>query len=519
MSLTYANLPLAQNPSVLNGYSRDSVSPAPILEYLSLSGKENKWKRTSVANTLFNGSTPRLSRLELKYCDISWKSPLFRGLRHLIIHTLSANARPSLSVWLNALDEMSQLRTLVLHSASPITPSFPFDIERTVTLPSLIYVNISASPEDCGLALAHLVLPALTSLCVTAFSSLRDGGDVQRMLPYVAQHAYGPQDTWPLRSVLIHGHSNRVNILAWPVPDIDVEVHDPPALLATTLSPRVTLYIKSNVWYEPEIDILDAAMAALPLDGLVILTAEHFNLMLDTGDPRMNHFWLRSAPRWPLLRRVRLGTYTERGFIKMLLEEIGGGESPLLPSLTELVVAYAPVDDRWTHRLCDALMRRVEQGVSLEVLDLRMGFLRFPAAVPLLSEIVVEVLGPMMETRDPWDAVGPGPGEYERISNMWDPIIRGFEYDNSGAEDDSDADGITSARLVNTVSTRACRSKVWELIAILEAGPKPLHGLGIANYSGKHAPSAITRLQQFPELPSVKLVPQLRELTASEPEA
>ncbi|KAH9070761.1 hypothetical protein EDB83DRAFT_2262311 [Lactarius deliciosus] len=428
------------------------VLPAPILQYLSLSGK--KYQRSilerpliPVPVTLFDGSTPRLSRLDLRDCDISWKSPLFRGLKHLKISRLSAGARPKLSFWLDALEEIPQLKTLVLHSASPIS-SFPFDVERTVTLPSLTYFDISASPDDCGLALAHLVLPALSSLCVTAFSSLWDGGDVERMLPYVARHAHGPQDTGLLQSVLIHGYASRANILAWPMPNIDVEVHDP---LATTPSPRVTLYITSDLWpSEIHYEILDAAMAALPLDRLVMLTAEH--LHFPSGDsnlpPRMDRFWLQCAPRWPLLRRVRLGYSTERGFIKMLLEENGGGESPLLPSLTELVVVDAHVKDDWTLRLCDALMRRVEQGVPLEVLDLRMCNLIFPAAVPLLSEIVVEVLGPMKgwdNTRYTWDVLGPGPveettREYEHISNMWDPIIRGLEDDNSGAEDDSDTD-------------------------------------------------------------------------------
>ncbi|KAH9170584.1 hypothetical protein EDB89DRAFT_1275393 [Lactarius sanguifluus] len=304
------------------------VSPAPILRYLSLSGKKYR-KRIfgqplipTVPVTLFDGSTPRLSRLELRHCDISWKSPLFRGLKHLKISRLSAGARPKLSFWLDALEETPQLKTLVLHSASPIS-SFPFEVKRTVTLPSLTYFDIYASPEDCGLALAHLVLPALTSLCVTAFSSHENRGDVQRMLPYVARHAHGPQDTWPLQSVLIHGNESRVNILAWLVPNIDVEVHDSPTLLATMLSPRVTLYITSNVWRsEIPFEILDAAMAALPLDGPVMPTAEHLDSDLGL---RMVHFWLRCAPWWPLLRRVRLGCSTEKGFIKMLLEENGGG--------------------------------------------------------------------------------------------------------------------------------------------------------------------------------------------------
>ncbi|KAH8976912.1 hypothetical protein EDB86DRAFT_1406896 [Lactarius hatsudake] len=428
-------LAICAEPFGLDRALEGLVSPAPTLEYLSLLSKRYKnrmlWEPSFVPDTIFDGSTPRLSRLELQDCDISWKSLLFRGLRHLIILTLSADVRPSLSVWLNALDEMPQLKTLVLHSASPITPTFPFDVERTVTLPSLIHINISASPEDCGLALAHLVLPALTSMCVTAISRLECGGDVQRMLPYVGRHAHGPQDTRPLQSVLIHGYGKRVNILAWPVPDIDVEVHDPPTLLAATLSPRVVLSITSNVWYRSELEILDATMAALPLDGLVMFTAEHFNSPLDSDSrSRMDHFWLRCAPRWPLLRRVLLGGSTERGFIKMLLEEIGGGESPLLPSLTELVVVSARVNDDWILHLCDALMRRVEQGVPLEILDLRVCWDNSSTAVPLLSELVVDVLGPSPVNEITWEWA-------QNRQNMWCPIIGALDDDNSRAEDDT----------------------------------------------------------------------------------
>ncbi|KAH9070754.1 hypothetical protein EDB83DRAFT_2262296 [Lactarius deliciosus] len=394
-------LAMSAEPFGLDRALEGLVSPAPTLEYLSLSGKKKKYtKQPFVPDTIFDGSTPRLSRLELQDCDISWKSPLFRGLRHLIIHTLSADARPSLSVWLNALNEMPRLQTLVLHSASPIAPTFPFDVERTVTLPSLLYINISASPEDCGLALAHLVLPALTSLCLTAISRLENGGDVERMLPYVARHAHGPQDTGPLQSVLIHCRmARRVDILAWPVADIDAEVHDPPTLLAATLSPRVTLSVtcEATVWFgdQAPLEISEAAIVALPLDSLVMLTAQHF--------------WLRCGSRCPLLRRLRVAPFAVDELIRVLFNDDVGRGSPPLPSLTELVLDSIRFDEYRTLRLCDALMRRVEQGVPLEMLDLRVCYPYFPAAVPLLSEIVVDVL------------------------DMWDPVIRGFR--DSGAED------------------------------------------------------------------------------------
>ncbi|KAF8266013.1 hypothetical protein EI94DRAFT_1830878, partial [Lactarius quietus] len=123
------------------------VSAAPTLEYLSLS-QGNPGMDTSVPDTLFDGTTPRLSRLELCLCDINWSSPLLKGLQYLSICSLSKSARPSLTVWLDALDEMPQLKELVLDTASPIAPPIPFDIERTVTLLSLTHLNFSASAGD-----------------------------------------------------------------------------------------------------------------------------------------------------------------------------------------------------------------------------------------------------------------------------------------------------------------------------------------------------------------------------------
>src|SRR6202012_12162 len=97
------------------------VSPAPTLEYLSL---YSQGARVYVPDTLFDGTAPRLSRLELRKCGISWRSPFLKGLRHLKIsdQTPYADARPSLPVWLDVLGEMPQLNTLTLNSASPIAP-------------------------------------------------------------------------------------------------------------------------------------------------------------------------------------------------------------------------------------------------------------------------------------------------------------------------------------------------------------------------------------------------------------
>jgi len=224
--------------------------------------------------------------------------------------------------------------------------------------------------------------------------------------------------------VLIHGVRTRADILAWPVPDIDVEVDVPLSLTlpAATLSARVAFSVMNKDWFisNTHIDILDAAMAALPLDSLVTLTAQD-SIQLD------EQLWLHHAPRWSLLQRVRLAPPSARGFREMLLlQDNAGSECPLLPSLTKLdLTDDSALSARRTLRLCDALMKRVEQGVPLEALDLRT-CLATDCAIQLLSEIVVDV----------W-----GPEETHRFST-WDSGANGLFVpdENSGAEDYSDVD-------------------------------------------------------------------------------
>ena len=80
-----------------------------------------------------------------------------------------------------------------------------------------------------GIVRSHLLISSYQPSPRCASSNLyrfRNSSDVQELLPYVARHVHGPQDTQPLQSVLIRNNRKCVDILAWPVPDIDVEVHD-----------------------------------------------------------------------------------------------------------------------------------------------------------------------------------------------------------------------------------------------------------------------------------------------------
>ena len=105
------------------------ASPAPALECLSLIVDDEGHLRmgipsnVTIPNALFDGTAPRLSRLQLDHCDISWTSPLFKNLRILDLQMLSQLAKPSLEEWLDAMEQMLQLDTLhLLLLLPPCTP-------------------------------------------------------------------------------------------------------------------------------------------------------------------------------------------------------------------------------------------------------------------------------------------------------------------------------------------------------------------------------------------------------------
>ena len=362
--------------------------PAPTLEYLSLSQPDEPEDSFAVLpHTLFGGVTPRLSSLKLHDVDINWKLPFLNSLKYLEIRAPSATAWANPD-WLNALRDMPQLEKLVLHSVSVMAnpAQSTLGIQWSALLPSLTHMDISAVAGNCAIILACLFLPALSRLCVTLHSHSVRGSDIPGTFPFLLRHAHGPQDSEPLQSVLISSEKTRATILAWPSPDIDVDVHDPFALLSVALSARVALSITSDSYPQSRYFLQEKAMEALPLGSIVTLTAQHRSRLDE-------QFWLRHAPKWPLLQCVRLAPPEARGFIEMLLQDNGGRENPLLPSLIELVLVDVKLTARRTDRLCNALMKRAEQGVPLETLEMRKCDVTH-FALRLLSEIVVYVWGP-----------------------------------------------------------------------------------------------------------------------------
>ncbi|KAF8492733.1 hypothetical protein F5888DRAFT_1726917 [Russula emetica] len=369
------------------------ASPAPTLEWLSLIVDDEGHLRMGIPSnaiiphSLFDGTAPRLSRLQLDHCDISWTSPLFRSLRILEIQMLSQLARPSLEEWLDAMEQMLQLETLIVNHATPRAPtvSAPFsEPTRIITHPSLTQLNLAASASDCTFALAHLILPALIRIRVDVTSELASADDVRTLIPYFSRNAHGPQDAEPLQSILISGEPSLTEIVLWTAAGADMEVQNPVSLISATLSARAIFIASGHMWLETDVEILDATLAALPLGSLNTLTAQNSSRIPEW-------LWLAHTSRWSLLEHVRLVGTVTKSFTTVLTKD-APPEGPLLPSLTKLSLFNTlNIDD--TPPILDMLTGRVEQGVPLEALDLRA--CEVPdRAVQHFGEVVVDVQGP-----------------------------------------------------------------------------------------------------------------------------
>ena len=402
------------------------VSPAPALVSVNLTNPSYPFTSPPyvIPDSLFNGTAPKLTHLELLGCNIGWKSPLLKGLQTLKIRTFSAHAIPSLEDWLTALSEMSQLTTLQLANATPaVSVDSPLisKPQRAATLPSLTHFDIDASAQDCALALAHLVLPALISLRVTSKSQSWDGYDVRLLVPYGTRNAHGPQDTAPLQAILFNGEAIYAGVVAWTIPDADIEVDDLVALDKAPASARLvfTATPESEWRNGTDTEIFDAMLSHLPLNTISTLSAQN-NTRLS------KEVWLSHVPRLTMLKRALLVPTAVRAFRKMLEEDPPPNGLPRLPQLTKLILSQVLLTALRTYHLRDMLVKRKQHGAPLKALDLRT-CIGTERAIELLSETVAIVQGPA-------ETLKVGPSAFSNWEERVDP------FDEEERTDDDEYD-------------------------------------------------------------------------------
>ena len=388
-----SRLSITANSTTLKMIFDKLVFPAPVLESLSVivenisSGVVRTHAKTVLPTALFDGAAPRLSRLELHRCNISWTSPLLKNLRILELRSLSGPARPSPEEWLNAMDQMLQLETLIAYSAtpSPRDTSVP-ESTLVITHNSLTQLHLAATASDCTFALAHLILPSLSKVRIDVTSESPKGDDVRALIPYFSRNAHGPQDAEPLQSILINGEPFLTEIVAWTVPDADAEVQDLETLISAAGSARAVFTATGGIWrHGTKMKILDATLAALPLGSLKTLSARNAFRFPE-------RLWLAHAPRWPLIESVRLVDSPAReSFASALLKDTPP-EGPLFPALTKLSLLDTAFDGSDARDLQVVLAVRIEQGVPLKAVN-AWAWILSDSVVRLLGEMVADVQG------------------------------------------------------------------------------------------------------------------------------
>ena len=400
------------------------VSPAPALASLSLRNSSNSYFSSpyNIPDSLFNGTAPKLTRLDLHGCRIRSKSPLLKGLHALSIQTPYTEQMPTLEDWLVVLNELSQLKILTLDYATP-TGSFDnphiSEPQCTATLLSLTHFNISAPAKGCAFALAHLILPALISLHVIAKSQSRNVDDVRLLIPYVAQHAHGPQDTVPPQTILLNGGDMCAEIVAWTIPDADLEVCGSATLKRAAVSARLNLSVtfSYHAWRDGmETVIFDAMLTHLPLNAISTLSAQNYTRL-------SKEVWLSHAPRFTKLNRVFLVAPAVRAFREMLKDDVPPNGLPRLPQLTKLILFKFSLTTNNTYHLRNILIKRKEHGVLLEALDVRTCE-GSEHALQLLSEIVGNV-------QRPAETLKEGHPSFIR----WEGSVSSFDEGEDGSDD------------------------------------------------------------------------------------
>ena len=369
------------------------VSSAPFLEQFSITNEDYSWHTPPVIpDNLFDGIAPKLVYLRLDNCGVrrAWKSPLFKGLRDLKLFSYPRRARTSLNIWLDALNQMTQLERLTLHDGIPIRSVTPLPVEPalTVVLSSLTELDISASLRDCTVLLAHLVLPALTRLSVNVHftSTLLAADHMPLLIQCVTRNAHGPQDTEVLQSLFVGSDKPQAGFAAWNMPrqDTDAWMCNPDDLPDGIHLPRVAFSISREWLYESDILVYNELLTALPLNSITSLTVKG-------RAPLTWDIWRGHVPRWHKLQRVRLFSSAVPAFREIFVDDPSG--DPLFPSLEELVLIDVSLD---THRviflyliLADLLVHRI----FIKTLDLRT-CIATSGAVRLLSQVVLNVQGP-----------------------------------------------------------------------------------------------------------------------------
>ncbi|KAJ8074096.1 hypothetical protein PM082_012388 [Marasmius tenuissimus] len=187
-----------------NAWSK-MTEPAPLLHTIRiycLSGLKGN-QSISLPDSFLAGKAPRLTKLVLTGCSISWRSALLDNLTYLTMRYPPESLKPTVQTVFHALQRLSSLVHLELrHCISPTSlPSLPSD--KSPSFPCLRQMTLSVESEACLALLERIAFPDTTALHLICYDVPRSF-PVEQVFVHIS-HLLAPPVTDPNHPRVIRG--------------------------------------------------------------------------------------------------------------------------------------------------------------------------------------------------------------------------------------------------------------------------------------------------------------------------
>jgi hypothetical protein len=235
--------------------------PAPRLESLRLVAPTRSAHFT-LPESAFDGQTPQLRRIELRYCKFSWDAPLFSRLNHLEIY--GPVVRPTMAQIIAVLHTMPLLHTLILQDACPAAPEKPMasHVNRMVHFSKLFVLDLRDRSSYCADLLSRLSYPTTSVVRLRCATADIDSEDI---FPLIVSTGGWGNDEKCIRCLFVDcNFVNSVRFRGWIAGS-----RYPSALATKTAQLDLYLFFEGGESSVPR--VVERACKALPLTHLQTL--------------------------------------------------------------------------------------------------------------------------------------------------------------------------------------------------------------------------------------------------------
>ncbi|EDR13892.1 uncharacterized protein LACBIDRAFT_321554 [Laccaria bicolor S238N-H82] len=151
------------------GFLNAIQKPAPHLEVF---GVYPHWKGeagvTTLPKILFNGEAPKLRKVHFNCCRFDITTAAFSQLTCLEVSWAHGFAGPTVSEWLNLLNNIPRLKKLLISMSISRTLPSTVPLPRA-QLPHLSDLSLSSPLAECSSFLRHIDIPPLERLSLTTY--------------------------------------------------------------------------------------------------------------------------------------------------------------------------------------------------------------------------------------------------------------------------------------------------------------------------------------------------------------